>query len=104
MENLETMEKLQYTKHDVGVNIKEASLENTTDGLAAAFLLNAIHWPAVERLYDFNLLKVSWAQILSGKPAREKIPDFQMLRKMLVRGSILIQIETPLFVSCYGKK
>ena len=43
MENLETVEKLQYTKHDVGVNIKEASLENTRDGFATAFLLNVIH-------------------------------------------------------------
>lgn len=84
-------------KHDISLNMKEANLENARDALAAAFLLNVIHWPAVERFYDFGILKVSWAEKFYGKSAREEILKDQ-LRDSLYSGCY---IETPLFVCNY---
>jgi hypothetical protein len=44
-------------KHDVGVNLKDATLQNTMQALAGAFMLNAIHYPSLYRLYEYLVLK-----------------------------------------------
>ena len=44
-------------KHDVGVGIRDATLENARDALATAFLLNTLHIPSALRLLDFGVLK-----------------------------------------------
>jgi hypothetical protein len=44
-------------KHDVGINIKKASLQNALHALASAFLLNVIHIPAMLRLVEYRVVK-----------------------------------------------
>jgi len=85
-------------KHDFGNNFEKANLRITSDALAGAFLLNVIHWPAVDRLYDFGILKVSWAEKFSGKPACEVILEDQ-LHELLGPG---FSVESSLFVFGYG--
>ena len=44
-------------KHNFNQSFKEAKLKTVRDALAGAFLLNVIHVPASERLFDYGLLK-----------------------------------------------
>jgi len=44
-------------KHDVGVNITEANLQNTRDAMAGAFLLNIFHTPGYLRLLEYRIVR-----------------------------------------------
>jgi len=44
-------------KHDVGINIVQANLQNTLNALAVAFLINVRHIPAAKRLCAYGILK-----------------------------------------------
>lgn len=50
-------------KHNFRENFKEAKLKTVRDALAGAFLLNVIHKPAAERLFQYGLLKEKYLRI-----------------------------------------
>jgi len=84
-------------KHDVGVNIKEANLQATRDALASAFLLNVIHIPAVLRLFEYNVYKISYLspkQVLSPIKTAKDILKGWLEKKEGVKG----YVETALFI------
>lgn len=78
-------------KHDVGVNIKEASLRNVRDALAGAFLLNVIHIPGALRLLKLGFLDLG------------EIPDWQTKDWIRKGMSFYGSISTPIFFYDYRK-
>jgi hypothetical protein len=51
-----------HNKHDLHEYFEKATLKQTRDALAGAFLLNVIHEPASLRLFDYGLLKPKYGQ------------------------------------------
>lgn len=47
-----------HVKHGFSENFGEATLKNTRDALAGAFLLNIIHVPAYIRLLEYRVVTV----------------------------------------------
>ena len=74
-------------KHDVGVNIKEASLQTVRDALAGAFLLNVIHIPGAIRLRKYGVLK-----------EKSEIPDWQFEERIKRHEKVRAEVTTPLFI------
>lgn len=88
-------------KHDFSNHFEKANLRITRDALAAACLINVRHIPAALRLYDFGLLRIAWAEKVTGKPASEEVIRDQVI-EMLGQNSPLF-VETPLFLYYYGR-
>jgi len=89
-------------KHDVAVALKEATLANAWDALACAFILNVIHQSAVERLYDYNMLRDDYLgkgpgqDVFAGGLAKSHLAD------IAEKGTQFdLFIETPLFLYRY---
>jgi hypothetical protein len=77
-------------KHDFGENFEKATLEVTRNGLAGAFLLNAMHVPGAFRLCEYGLVKD-----LVGNT----VVDCKDLKRILdEKGQIYYYAETSLFV------
>lgn len=51
-------------KHEFSENFGKATLQNTRDALAGAFLLNIIHVPAYLRLMEYGVVKTGYTQKL----------------------------------------
>jgi hypothetical protein len=89
-------------KHDVGINMKEANLQNTLHALAGAFLLNVIHIPACIRLIEDRVVKaeitghVTYHLLEPGW--RDSIKDW--IKKKKEFGIV----ETPIFKYNYAEK
>lgn len=81
-------------KHDVGVNIKKANLQNTLQALAGAFSLNAIHAPAILMLEDYGLLKSRF---------KDRILRDQLEEMIEAKQGFWYFIETPLFIYDYDQ-
>ena len=79
------------TKHDVGVNLKEANLQTARDALAGAFLLNVIHIPGTLRLLKLGFLDLG------------EIPDWQTEEWIRKGTSFYGSISTPVFFYDYEK-
>lgn len=90
-------------KHDVGLNMEKANLENTTLALAGAFLLNVRHIPSALRLYDLGLLKTGdeKGEKIHGVPACEVLLRDQI--KELLKSEIPCFTESPIFLYNYWK-
>jgi hypothetical protein len=86
-------------KHDAGVNIKEANLQNTLHALASAFLLNVIHIPAILMFYDYRILKIRVGSYSVGRKGREVLRK-SFKEKKDWKGWF---VETPLFVYNYWR-
>lgn len=95
-------------KHDFGNTFEKANLQVTRNALAGAFLLNAIHEPAILRLNDYGILK--WPpQPIEGEFAGEfdyaltRVPR-HVLEEMLERNQSLWSfVETSLFIYYYNQ-
>lgn len=98
-------------KHDVGVNIREANLQNTLDALASAFLLNAIHMPSALRLFLYGVLRIEFVSQVgygeggasSMRPTKSnlKVVKNWLEEKREIFGGF---VETPLFIYNYEEK
>lgn len=91
-------------KHDVGVNIKEANLQNIRDALAGAFLLNVIHKPSILRLYDHNILKTRIP--FTSRPGKYTLTDVprHILQDIVERNQRFSgDVETSLFKYDYDQ-
>jgi len=94
-------------KHDVGINIKEASLKNARDALAGAFLLNVRHIPSGVRLYEHGVLKtgyIEWRIVAGGLHPDPFNPE--SVRKILEKKEIESPffVETPVFIYKYNQE
>jgi len=88
-------------KHDVSLNIEKASLKNTRDALAGAFLLNVIHEPAFRRFFKFGILKLE-SKGGFGTIASESWVSPPYLEQDIKRGiSTHYFVETSLFIYKY---
>lgn len=91
-------------KHAFSENVEKANLKNTRDALAAAFLLNVIHYSAILRLYDHSLLlfpiPASKIRKIDGTMSipRHKLENY-LNKKLKFDG----EIETDLFLYCYNQ-
>jgi len=88
-------------KHDVGLNLEEANLENTTLALAGAFLLNVRHISGALRLFDFGILKTWDEEKFFGIPANEVFLKDQ-LEDIIGKNSPCF-VETSIFLYNYGR-
>jgi len=90
-------------KHDVGVNIKEANLQTTRDALAGAFLLNAVHYPSVFRLYEYGVLEEMTYEEVSYGTVQRYFYDLKWIKQKYEKeGKLPTLLETPLFIYEYG--
>ena len=83
-------------KHDVSLNIRKANLRNTRDALAAAFLLNVSHKPAILRLYDYNIMRPQLREGLHGK--KIGVTRTSVIKMLENEGICPGFTETPLFI------
>ena len=91
-------------KHDVAVALKEANLRNTWDALGCAFLLNVVHQPGLDRLWEYNLLKIDSTGQGVGKSAREQGINKSLLWNIGAKGtSMPLFIETGLLKYKYNQ-
>jgi hypothetical protein len=77
-------------KHEFKDNFEKATLRNTRDALAAAFLLNMVHIPSAVRLCEFGLVTEN----------NEIVTDRDGFRDILINnkaGGFSFLIETPIF-------
>lgn len=97
-------------KHDVGVNIKEATLQNTLNALAGAFLLNVIHTPSALRLFSYGVLRIEFMRLphptYGGGGTNSMLPtesNIEVVKNWLEKKPPMIPgfVETPLFVYDY---
>lgn len=92
-------------KHDVGVNVKEANLQNARDALAGAFLLNVRHIPAAVRLCEYGIMKTE-VRTRKGRITKAFTPPpASNVQDILRRGRGIagVYVETPLFVYDYSQ-
>lgn len=89
-------------KHDVGSNIEKANLNNTTNALAGAFLLNVIHIPAAIRMYANGMIKPStpvFSRIVRGPAQTYYLAPKEKLKQYYKKHKhFLGNVETPLFI------
>jgi hypothetical protein len=96
-------------KHSFNENFKEAKLKTTRDALAGAFLLNVIHKPAYDKLFDCGLLKPKYPQGETSSLLSEPKHDIFNGRTMHAQRPIgkyiknPFTIETSLFKYDYEK-
>lgn len=89
-------------KHDVSVNIKEANLQTTRDALAGAFLLNALHYPSVFRLYKHGILdKITYEEVSYDRVEHYSWGLKSVKQKYEEDGKLPTLLETPLFIYDY---
>jgi len=89
-------------KHDVGINVEEASLKTTLTALAGAFLLNAVHIPSVLRLFKHNIFKIEFEPEVMGGDYSRQIATLDWVRQQYERTLTLpTMLETPLFIFDY---
>jgi len=90
-------------KHHFHESFEEANLKNARDALAGAFLLNAVHTPAILRLYEFGTLKIDFLGKGIGEPAIEKV-DKSTVENILNRGQKWpFLLETEVFKYDYSQ-
>lgn len=89
-------------KHDLGTNIRDANLKNTRDALSGAFLLNAIHQPAILRLYDYDVIKFPALVRGERKEGSMTFPRQQLEYCLDKKKGFDGYLETPLFIFTYG--
>jgi len=91
-------------KHDVAVALKEANLSNTWDALGCAFLLNVVHQPGLDRLWEYNLLRIDSKGQGVGKSAREQGINQSHLWDIGAKGTTMpLFIETALLKYNYNQ-
>jgi hypothetical protein len=81
-------------KHDLGINLKEATLQNALHALSGAFLLNVVHRPAILLLNDYGLI--------------DRIDMFrhqleEVISKRQMQG-LWGHVQTPLFIYDYEQR
>ncbi|TRZ48416.1 MAG: hypothetical protein D4S01_10365 [Dehalococcoidia bacterium] len=87
-------------KHDVGVNLKEATLQNTMHALAGAFMLNAVHYPSLYRLYEYLVLKEAEGVPMIGFELRPR--PLEWIKQEYESGrKISFKLKTPRFIYDY---
>jgi hypothetical protein len=79
-------------KHDVSINLEKASLQNTRNALACAFLLNACHIPSAYRFCQYGLLH--------GIDIPSPITFLKILER---KQGYPVFLKTPLFMYNYDK-
>jgi hypothetical protein len=88
-------------KHKFKKNLEKATLQNTRDALAAAFLLNVTHIPGAWRLYKYGILKIeSYYDVKNVR--RTLAPDIVercIKRKEKFEGFL----STPIFIYDYNQ-
>jgi len=92
-------------KHDVAFNLRDATLQNTRDALAGAFLLNVLHKPAKIRFLNLGALRVV-VRRRADSVYKMTPEDFQNVVEKYAKDdpTILAYIETSLFVYDYVQR
>jgi hypothetical protein len=87
-------------KHNFSDNFRKATLQNTRDALAGAFLLNVIHIPAYVRLMEYRVVKPQsgYGIFTFSEGWKEKFKENWIDK----RRSIGL-LETPIFIYDYQK-
>jgi len=89
-------------KHEYSLHYKKASMDNVLNGLAGAFLLNAIHYPSIKILWQLGYLEAGMktGTGFHGFEYREKDIDdiISTAASEFKPVNIGLRIETPLFI------
>ena len=89
-------------KHDVGINLEKANLKNTRDALAAAFLLNAVHFPSLYRLYQHLILDKVEGIPMIGFESRPR--SLEWIKQEYESGrKFNFKLKTTLFIYDFGQ-
>jgi hypothetical protein len=95
-------------KHQYSLHYEKASLNNVLEALAGAFLLNVVHYPSIELLWQLGILI---GGLRAGKGFTETILDESTLDSFMQKPvtelqhlNIDVRAETPLFLYyCKGE-
>lgn len=91
-------------KHDVAVTLEEATLKNTWEALACAFLLNVLHQPSIERFWEYHVLQIDNVGTGLGKSAKNSGINKAHLIDIAEKGTSLgLFVETSLFKYEYNQ-
>jgi hypothetical protein len=90
-------------KHNFSDNFGKATLQNTRNALAGAFLLNVVHIPAYIRLIEYRVATpqpngIGYSVFTLKEGWKEKI------KGLIEKGKLLGFVDTPLFRYDYQKK
>jgi len=89
-------------KHEYSLHYKKASIDNVLNGLAGAFLLNAIHYPGIKLLWQLGYLTTGikaekgFAELFLNENDFDRYMQIATLEFKPL--NIGIRIETPLFL------
>jgi len=106
VEKPEWWDAYNKVKHEYSLHFKKASIDKVLEGLAAAFLLNVVHYPSVKLLWQLGYLKTgAQAGAKTGRGfteiyLSETHADHYMVQAAseLKPLNIGIRIETPIFL------
>jgi len=91
-------------KHDVALNLRDVTLQNTRDALAGAFLLNVLHKPAKVRFLNLGVLRVVVARG-AEYVYRMTLEEFEnAVEEAKDDQTIQAKLETPLFIYDYVQR